>query len=259
MRTMISIYFGVLTLATADAAYCQISVLGKITEEVRAAYNKQERPIVVFDLEGTLLDNRPRTLRILQEFAKSEIKTARPEAAERLAMLTAAMMQYRLTDTLTAVGVTEEGVVNNAAVYWAEKFFTDDYLKYDAPVPGAVAYVRSLYSIGARIVYVTGRDQARQLIGTVRALRDNGFPVGIFGSELIMKPTAEIQDPIFKQQVTTYLRNSGKVIATFDSEPSNINAYRRALADTTCVLFSAPRAPNPPPLLPNIVTLTSFQ
>ena len=241
-----------------SVALAQSPILTQTVNEVRAAYNKQQRPMVIFDLDGTLFDNRPRILQILREYGDKDLKNVRPDAARKLATITIHQVQYRLTDTLSAAGVTEAAVVNNAAVFWSQRFFDDDYLKYDAPTPGSVNFVRQLYSNGARIVYLSGRDAPRQLLGTVKALRDNGFPIGIQGTELIMKPTSQTQDAIFKQQVTNYLRHYGKVIAAFDSEPANANVFRRAFADATVVVYSAPRAPNPPPLLPNIVPLPSF-
>lgn len=244
--------------AAAQEAAQQETDLQKVMQEVRTSYNRQQRPMVIFDLDGTLFDNRPRHLQILKEFAAQELKTVRPEAAQRLNSLTAQMVQYRLTDTLTMAGVTEEAVVNNAAVYWSQRFFNDDYLRYDTPTSGSVDFVRKLYSSGARIVYLSGRDAPRQLLGTVKALRDHGFPIGIQGTELIMKPTTQTQDAIFKQQVTNYLRHYGKVIATFDNEPANANVYRRAFPDAVCLLYDAPHSPNPPPLLPKVTKLASF-
>ncbi|MEM6734083.1 MAG: haloacid dehalogenase-like hydrolase, partial [Myxococcota bacterium] len=90
-------------------------------------------------------------------------------------------------------------------------------------------------------------------------LRDNGFPIGIQGTELIMKPTAQTQDAIFKQQVTNYLRHYGKVIATFDNEPANANVFRRAFPSAVIMAFDAPHSPNPPPLLPEVQKLASFE
>lgn len=233
-------------------------LLTQVIEAVRQSYNKGERPMVVFDLEGTLFDNRTRILQILREYGEKELKTVRPQFAQILASLTAAQVQYQLNDTLKAVNITEDAVVNNAAVFWSERFFTDEYLRYDTPVPGAVKFVRDLYSSGARIVYITGRDAQRQLLGTVKQLRDSGFPIGIQGSELIMRPVPQTQDAVFKQQVTNYLRQFGKVVAAFDTEPANANVYRRAFPDAVCVVHSSPRSPNPPPLLPNIVSLLAF-
>jgi hydroxymethylpyrimidine pyrophosphatase-like HAD family hydrolase len=248
----------VVALATPMASAQSHPILAKVLEKTTALYNKQKRPIVVFDLDGSLFDNRPRILRILQEFAK-EKKYITSDAATKLRALTTAQVQYRLPDTLAAVGITDPAVVQNAAAFWAERFFTDDYLQHDVPTPGSVVFVRTLYSNGARIVYLTGRDAPRQLMGTVKALRDHGLPIGIQGTELIMKPTMQTQDAIFKQQVTNYLRHFGTVVATFDNEPANSNVYRRAFPKATVVLYHAPHKPNPPPLLERIEKLAAFQ
>jgi len=242
------------------AAWGQDQVIeNQVLEAVRAAYNRQERPMVILDIEGTLFDNRPRNLQILKEYGEQELRAIRPAQAQVLATLTLPQVQYTTGDTLRGIGITEEAVINNAAVFWAQRFYSDDYLKYDVPTAGSINYVRNLYSAGARIVYLTGRDAQRQLLGTVKALRDQGMPIGIQGTELIMRPTMSTQDAIFKQQVTNYLRHYGKVIAAFDSEPANVNIFRRAFPEAICVLFNTLRSPNPPPLMPNIATVSSFQ
>lgn len=235
------------------------AVLSKVMEDVKMAFSKQERPMVVFGLDGTIFDTRPRTLQILKEYGDQELKTARPEAAGRLSGLQVSGVQYMLTDTLGHLGIAEEAVVNNAAVFWSQRFFADEYLRYDTPVPGAVNFVRSLYTAGARIVYLTGRDAPRQLIGTVRSLRDYGFPIGIQGTELMMKPTMQTADAIFKQQATNYLRHYGKVIAAFDTESANANVFRRAFPEAAVVLVSAPHTPNMPALIANIDTLDRLE
>ena len=234
-------------------------VLEEILEEVRASYNKQERPMVIFDVDGTLLDNRTRIQRILVEYADAELKKARPDEAKKIREIKLDDIEYRVVDTLKGIGVDDSGIANNAMVFWGERFFTDAYLGYDVPTAGAVDFVRTLYSSGAKIVYLTGRDTERQLLGTVRALREHGFPIGIQGTELIMKPTPQTQNAMFKQRVTNYLRHYGKVVATFDNEPGNINVYRRAFGKALCVLFQAKHSADAPPLLPNITELKSFE
>ena len=242
----------------AEPAQAANPLLERILEEVYSSYNRQERPMVIFDLDGTLFDNRPRILKILQEYANAELKSVRSEDAKKIAALDIERIQYSLPDTLRLAGITDQGVINNAAIFWAERFFNDDYLKYDKPTPGIVQYVRTLYSSGARIVYLTARDAPRQLLGTVKALRDHGFPIGIQGTELMMRPSAQTQDAVFKQQVTSYLRHYGKVIAAFDNEPANANVYRRAFKEATCVLFETGHSPNPPPLSDGINRLPTF-
>lgn len=249
-----------LLLASVPAMGAQrAQVLEDILEQVRASYNKQERPMVIFDVDGTLLDNRTRIQQILVEYSDAELKKARPEEAKLIREISTDKIEYRVADTLKGIGIDDSGIINNAMVFWGERFFTDDYLRHDVPTPGAVDFVRTLYSSGAKIVYLTGRDTERQLLGTVRALREKGFPIGIQGTELIMKPTPQTQNAMFKQRVTNYLRHYGKVVATFDNEPGNINVYRRAFGKAICVLFQAKHSSDSPPLLPNITELVSFE
>lgn len=233
-------------------------VFRKVSEDVRVAYNKVERPMVVIDLDGAVFDMRPRTSRILRDYAEAELRSARPEAAARLANVPPAAVGYMLTDTLTQVGITEPAVVNNAAVFWSQRYFADDYAQYDEPVPGSVTFVRNLYTSGARIVYVSSRDVPRQLVGTVKALRDHGFPVGIAGTEVVLKPAQQTPDATFKQQLVTYLRQYGKVIATIDTQPANANDYKRIFPDATNILMNGPRAPNQPTMNVGVTLVPTY-
>ena len=234
-------------------------ILDAILNDVRTLYNKQQRPSVLVGVDGCLFDSRPRTLQILLEYGREELKGARPDAAAKLKILSTEQIQFLLADTLKSVGINEPAVLNNAAVFWGQRFFTDDYLKYDVATPGSVQFIRALYSSGARIIYTTERDAPRQLLGTVRVLRDRGYPIGIQGTELVMKPTTQTQDAVFKQQVANYLRHFDHVIVAFDSEPANVNGYRRAFPKANVVLCSAPHSPNPPPLVKGVTHLSRFQ
>jgi hypothetical protein len=230
----------------------------KIVEDARGAYNKLERPVVIFDLDGALFDQRTRTAQILREYADQELRGVRPDAAQRLLAMSYQNIGYMLTDTLQNAGITESAVANNAAVFWSQRYFTDEYVKYDQPTPGAVDYVRMMYSNGARIIYISSRDVPRQLSGTVRALHERGFPIGIAGTEVILKPTQQTPEAQFKQQVVTYLKQYGKVIGVFETLPANANDYKRVFPDSTVVLLDAPRAPNQPAVNPGVVQVSGF-
>lgn len=259
MRDTIWVFVALALMAPRQAEGQSDERLGKILEDVRSAYNSKQRPMVVFDLEGTLFDTRYRTLKILQEFADAELASTRPDAAATIHSLKKEQIGYKLTDTLTNAEITESAVLNNAVAFWTDRYFEDEYLRYDHPRPGVVEYIRTLYSSGARIVYLCARDVPRQLMGTVRALRKHGFPIGIQGTELIMKPTTKTQDAIFKRQAVNYLRHYGTVIATFDNEPANANTFRRAFPKATVVAVEAQHSPNPPVLLPNVAKVMSFE
>lgn len=231
----------------------------KISQRVTRAHRKNLRPIVVLELDRALLDPRPRELAILKAYGSQELATVRPKAAQKIAALTLASIQGGVRKTLSAAGIQEDAVINNAAVFRAQNFFSGTYLHVDEPLLGAVAWVRSLYSKGARIIYLSRRNHQEQLVGTMQTLHKLGFPIGIRGSELIMRPKDGMSNAVFLQGVTTYLRGSGKVVAILADTAANANIHRRAYAKAKVLLMAASQAPNPGiPLLPGIARVYGF-
>src|SRR5258708_2041095 len=191
--------------------------------------------VVVFDLDGTLMDNRPRTCAILHELAEVW-KTREPELAARLASSKPDDLAYLLTDTLERLDVHRTELVKEAEIFWRERFFTDHHLRHDVEVSGASAFARACYEQGAVLVYFTGRDLPAMGVGSFASLRDLGFPIGLPGTELVLKSDANMPDEAFKRQVGPELARVGKVIAIFDNEPGNCNVLGASYPDADTVL-----------------------
>lgn len=220
------------------------------------ATRRAERPVLIFDLDGTLYDNRPRTLRIAHAFAAS-LGEGYARDAQIILGLSAQQLMYRLDDTLRAHGVSEE-VVKLAARRWFERFFTDAACADDVPVRGAVRFVRTCYDLGATIVYLTGRDVPNMLVGTVRTLRDDGFPIGVPRIELVLKPRFEDDDTTFKVSVLDAMNELGAVVATFENEPGNANMFHGRWPAATAVLLETLHAPGAPECVPAVVKVPDF-
>lgn len=201
---------------------------------------------MLFDLDGTLYDNRPRTLRILHAFA-AQLPKEHAEAARTLRALTAADLQYRLDETLGPRGVSAD-IIARAQSAWRARFFTDAACADDVPVAGAVAFARACWDAGATVVYLTGRDIPGMLLGTTRTLRDDGFPIAVPRVELVMKPTFEEGDTEFKQRLLDAFDELGTVVASFDNEPGNCNLFHRRWPEAFTVLLDTQKAPGAPPL-----------
>ncbi len=215
-------------------------------------------PLVVFDLDATLFDNRPRTLQILSEYA-SEVVGEYPDVAEALQSLRIDTIRYLLTDTLRGCGIAHADIVRDVTSYWRHRFFADEYIRYDDPTPGAADYVRFCYDAGAVIVYLTGRDIPAMLLGTAASLRDTGFPIGVAGTEMILKPDAGMGDEAFKRGALPTLSRVGDVIAFFDNEPANCNLARQLNSDAIVVLVDTQSVPGAPPPVPGIEMISDFR
>ncbi|MCU0657307.1 MAG: HAD family hydrolase [Polyangiaceae bacterium] len=239
------------------APEAQHSFLRGVIERVASARHDPRPPVIVFDLDGTLLDNRPRTVAILREVA-SVWESSRPEASRILASVEVENICYGLADSLAPFGVTDEALVAEAQTHWRDRFFTDPMLRHDRPLAGAVAFAHAVYEAGATLVYLTGRDLPNMSLGSWQSLRDHGFPIGVVGTELVCKPTFEMSDELFKRGQAPLLRRIGQVIASFDNEPGNCNIFLETYPEAASVLLDTQHSTHAPPLLPGVLSIRDF-
>lgn len=231
----------------------QTEALRKVLHSIRAG----ERPVVIFDLDGTLFDNRPRTLAILNQAADGWAARD-PEAARAVRSLRFTELGYLASETLEQVGV-DRTLIEEAVQLWRERFFTDDILSHDVPLAGAVSFAKACYEAGANLAYLTGRDLPNMALGTFRSLRDAGFPIGLPGTELVLKPDFETPDLTFKRDITPEITRLGRVAATFDNEPGNCNAFAEMFPEGHHFMMLTQYAPNPPPLKDGVAVIQDFR
>jgi phosphoglycolate phosphatase-like HAD superfamily hydrolase len=232
-------------------------MLSGLIDTLRTRRNGRSR-VLIFDLDGTLMDNRPRVVGILHEMSLAW-RAHHPEASERLASADVDGMTYTLEDNLRLLGIDDAGLLEAGFAFWKERFFTDGYLHHDVAVPGAVDFARRCHDAGANLVYLTGRDLPNMAIGTFASLRDLGFPIGVVGTELVTKPSFDLPDEEFKNGVAAELARLGEVLAVFDNEPANCNILLDHYPSSASVLVDTLYAPDPPELHPDVSVIDSFE
>lgn len=215
-------------------------------------------PVIVFDLDGTLLDNRPRVVAILHELAEAWADE-RPAEAAKLRAATVEKVAYGIVHNAQTLGLDDAEVHDAIFTFWKDRFFRDEYLRHDVEVPGAVAFTRACYEAGASIVYLTGRDLPAMALGTFASLRDLGFPIGVVNTSLVLKPDFETPDVEFKRGVAPAFGKIGRVIASFDNEPANANLFLEHHPHGRHVFVDTQHAPDPPPLDPRVAVIDTFQ
>jgi hypothetical protein len=207
-------------------AVASAALLARTIEAARAP-----DAVVVFDLDSTLLDNRPRQARIMREYG----------AAHGVAALAGGRAEHwNGWDSRVAMrnaGLDGDGIERHHARfrdYWTERFFTSAYCVDDDPIAGAVAFVAAVEAAGALIAYVTGRHEPMRA-GTVACLVRHGMPAPGQRVRLLMKPTLEEHDDAYKARTYRALDALGRVVAAFDNEPTHINGYRTSFPDAVVV------------------------
>ena len=187
----------------------------------------------VFDLDGCLFDTRIRLVSIFHEFASVQREAGRYFAfAER-----SDFTDWDLKKPLRKYGMPEseiDAIFKEFIEFWRVRFFSDEYVAWDDPMPGATDLVQACYDKGMDIVYLTGRD-IKMRKGTEQALRRCGFPYDIERTVLFTKPTFNMEDTAYKMEALEEIAKIGTVAVSIDNEPANINSMSERFPEALCV------------------------
>jgi hypothetical protein len=231
----------------------QASILEAALARARAA---APRGVAVFDLDSTLLDNRPRQARILREYGARAglpaLAAARPDHWDG----------WDLADAMRVAGLAPLEVARHllpARRFWGARFFTSEYCREDVPVPGAPAFVREMAGAGAQVAYVTGRP-GRMEPGTLDTFRASGLPLPDGARvHLLMKPDAPLGDDEWKSLAAARVAALGPVVAAFDNEPAHVNGYAMAWPGALCVHLDTDHSPRPIEVLAQVPSIADFR
>jgi hypothetical protein len=209
---------------------------------------------VVFDLDSTLLDNRPRQATIVREFGSS---IGEPDFTR---VLPAHFEGWDLRVAARNAGVPAALIESKYAElrrFWRDRFFTSPYCRFDVVVPGATEFVAEVSRLG-RVIYLTGRPPEMHA-GTEESLIRLGFPApGVGSTVLLLKVDPEMHDDLWKTKAVELANLHGPVVAAFDNEPTHINGYRRAWPEALCIRLATDHSGRPVTLDPGIVEVSSF-
>jgi len=227
-----------------------------LTEAIARARAGPPGAIAVFDLDSTILDNRPRQARILQEYGRSAglpvLEGARPEHWQG----------WDLEAALVNAGLPPDEArrhLDRFRRFWAERFFTSAYCRLDVPVPGAPEFVRAVAAAGPLIAYVTGRP-ARMEDGTLDVLHRFGFvPPDGARARLLMKPGDDLGDDAWKARACAAVDALGPVVLAFDNEPAHVNLYARAWPRALVVHVDTNDSGRPIEVLSSVPSIADFR
>ncbi len=214
------------------------------------------KALVVFDLDSTLFDNRPRQARIVRAFGAEH---GVPE------LLTCQAHHFpcgwELEPALRSCGVDEartQALLRPLKAYWGQRFFTSDACQHDVEVLGAPRYVQRCLGTGARVVYVTGRIEPMRE-GTERALAKCGLPLPGGQVGLMMRPPqAHLDDAAFKRTAHEVLAELGELVAAFDNEPRHVNDYARRFPGAVAVHLATDHSGKSSALDARVVSIPHF-
>jgi len=214
---------------------------------------------LMFDLDSTLLNNRPRNAIIMQEFGQAAgiplLACAKPEH----------FPNWSSRNSMALLGLSARDtnrILPQYESFWRERFFTSEYCQYDIAIDGASEFVSNVVEAGAEVTYLTGRHEAMRT-GSVDSLAKLRFPKpgsSTGGSEvgLVMKSEYAESDDSYKENVLDNFQNGRPIGAAFDNEPSHINSYRRAYPDAVCIHLLTDHSMRDIRLLSGVISILNF-
>ncbi len=233
--------------------------LAWVLDRVERVASSGPAPVVVFDLDSTLIDTAPRNLAILGAFADAE-RARFPELSAHVAALSVDALGWEVLEPLRRRGYDPDGLAERFEAFWAPRFFSDAWLPHDVPHPGAVAFVAACHARGALVYYLTGRHVEGMALGTVASLRALGFPLLRGRTVLHLKPRWDLPDRAHKQQAVRDIRSHhAPVVATFENEPANANLFLASFPDALHFLLDTDHSPGAPPPDPALIRIPDFR
>jgi len=227
--------------------------LNDVLSMISSVTNDGEIPIVVFDLDSTLLRSGHRHLAILRDFVgATAVRSGASwdQLRELVPTLSPADFGYNISDPLIRAGINDKSQRHDLGRFWSKRYFTSAFCLHDEPAPGAVTYAQAVHDAGALVWYLTGRPHASMLEGTTENLGRHGFPLGGPRTRLELRPARFSGDKGFKVVAAEAITKVGPVVAQFENEPANANAMLPIFPDALHFIVghvhsSAPDRPHP--------------
>jgi len=216
-------------------------------------------PVLIFDLDDTLIDCRHRKLQVFREFVNdAHFQNRFPESCQKLANIKLEQICFRVSDCLQQIGLNHAEFEQELHSYWRSCYFSNPYLVHDQPFPEAVDFVQKCFALGINIVYLTGRDEPGMGSGTRQRLRELGFPYLHHQVQLILKSDPLQSDLSFKQEALHTIDQIGCVIAAFENEVRNLNMMAEHYPNALMIYRQTLQSPNPPDPHPRLLLHSKF-
>ena len=198
--------------------------------DLAARAAKGEKVRVVFDIDDTLADSRVRTLTI----AKAWDQANGTHYFDRLTVAQVASSGLETAKTLGLPWPAEKAF----AEHWEQAFWDGASFVHDAPIADVVALAKQAKSLGAEVVFLTGRVQALEK-DTIKQLQRFGLEAN--QRTVVSKPGLGTRTVPFKAEWLAKSVAEGKPVAFFFTESRrDIAGIQAASVKAPSVLLDSP-------------------
>lgn len=217
-------------------------------------------PVVVSDLDETLIDSSTRRLLSFRDAMTEQCGTERRGDCAKVAGINIEEIQalsnrYDFGPLFDRIGVssTFRTLLEKRAL---EIYLSGKYLDLDQAVPGAVEFIQTEQARGAKVFFVSSRYDDVQRTGTLNSLQNLGLLIEGDRNEVILRARG-MSSIEFKKKAFAEIRrwsesHGGQVELVMENEPENMNAMLDAFPGAMAVFVDGawlkPEAVRPGPI-----------
>ena len=217
---------------------------------VKALQTIRRAKTLVFDIDITVVDTRPRTVAAVKKFARTSRSLDR-QTRQRLLQVEKNDIGYDGHETATKLGLNRIQAKHFTKI-WSEVFWSPKSLALDEPIAEVVQLIKA--SKNKNIVFLTGRYQSYTK-ATIAQLERLGLPT----DRVLLKPDGE-STPAFKARMMKSIGARGGRSVLVDDSPRNLAAVDSAKTRATTIAIDFPirepgqtkRAKGAPALSPSL-------
>ncbi|MHA1745507.1 MAG: HAD family hydrolase [Promethearchaeota archaeon] len=199
------------------------------------------KPFVLFDIDGTVLQNSPRQLEILRQILIPTFASLQNKAQVD-ALLTSPFHKYSILSELHKhLPFSHESVTIKEE--FNTHFLSNRFLHHDIFLPGVKQFIHSLLQNRINIRFITGRPELFMKEGTVQSLKSILPGDFDFHAFLYMKPSPEIKDFEFKEHFlsTNIFDFSSQMLAYIDNETPICHFVKKSFPNSIIAHFDSPQ------------------
>jgi len=240
------------------------SLITSILHEIKAAKDSKKKPLLVMDLDSTLINTSFRTANIFNEYAQSEQNAKKyPDLCQKIAewetvteifypeefvarhcgLILQIKPENTAADTDTSPLICGDSTLSlehakELRKWWMKRFFNPHYLQHDRAYSHATEFIENAIENGASIAYLTGRNHNGVYDATLESLTKMGFPVDVPGVCLQLKPDSE-NDLDYKGRELKKLSEGFDPVWFIDNEAHLISMSHREHKNVTSIFFDS--------------------
>jgi len=229
MFYLVTFFFSISTsFAASDIPQTRLRAMeARVIETVKNG----ETPVLVFDLDETLIDSTPRKYMAFREAVESicgDMNRPSGFGCEAATAIHQAQF-YALENHYAVLDLFDSSTISSEWRATLDRTMTGIYLsgkglELDREIPGAAKFVQKMRALGAKVYFVSSRSKNTQRQGTLESLWALGLGSPNIDQELVLKVDGVRSIDFKKATFAMIHKKPGHVVGVFENEPENMNA-----------------------------------